>query len=390
MGPNGQAQYFARDLSEACQILLRYYEHSWVAPGERFPRRAPTQDPRDRDVRAFPHGGGFRTVGEVFSPAANPGRKKPFEIRRVMEAVSDQDHPPLERWYGMRDAEIAVVWDVHLGGHPVCLLGFESKPLPRLGWVPVYGPDQWTGGTLFPQASKKVARGGRGIRPDPQRAARPAGRLGPPHHRAGAAAPVPDRGGRARHGTGAGGRRPPRPRPHRRAVKAVPAGWLTVDASEVPENDGWLTPAERVRLATLELPWRRADWRLGRWAAKHAVAAFLGASFEAVEIRPAADGAPEALLGGDPAPVSLSFSHRAGRAACAVAPAGTALGCDLELVEPRSAAFVRDYLTPAEQALVEAAPEMDHPFLVNLIWSAKESALKALRTGLRLDTRSVE
>ncbi|HEY3571646.1 MAG TPA: carboxyl transferase domain-containing protein [Thermoanaerobaculia bacterium] len=158
MGPNGQAQYFARDLSEACQILLRYYEHTWVAPGERFPRPAPTRDPRDRDVRDFPHGGAFRTVGEVLSAAANPGRKKPFEIRKVMEAVSDQDHPPLERWYGMRDAEIAVVWDVHLGGHPVCLLGFESKPLPRLGWVPVYGPDQWTGGTLFPLASKKVAR----------------------------------------------------------------------------------------------------------------------------------------------------------------------------------------------------------------------------------------
>jgi acetyl-CoA carboxylase carboxyltransferase component/biotin carboxyl carrier protein len=158
MGPNGQAQYFARDLSEACQILLRYYEHTWTAPGERFPRTSPTRDPRDRDVRDFPHGGAFRTVGEVLSAAANPERKKPFEIRRVMEAVSDQDHPPLERWYGMRDAEIAVVWDVHLGGHPVCLLGFESKPLPRLGWVPVYGPDQWTGGTLFPQASKKVAR----------------------------------------------------------------------------------------------------------------------------------------------------------------------------------------------------------------------------------------
>jgi acetyl-CoA carboxylase carboxyltransferase component len=164
MGPNGQAQYFARDLSEACRLLLRYYEHSWAAPGERFPRPAPTADPRDRDVRAFPHdphgppGGAFRTVGEVFSEETNPGRKKPFEIRRVMAAVADQDHAPLERWYGMRDAEIAVVWDVHLGGHPVCLLGFESKPLPRLGWVPVYGPDQWTGGTLFPQASRKVAR----------------------------------------------------------------------------------------------------------------------------------------------------------------------------------------------------------------------------------------
>jgi acetyl-CoA carboxylase carboxyltransferase component/biotin carboxyl carrier protein len=158
MGPNGEAQYLARDLGEACRILLAHYEHTWVAPGERFPRPAPTRDPRDRDVRDFPHGGEFKTVGEVFSPVTNPGRKKPFEIRRVMEAVSDQDHPYLERWYGMRDAEIGVVWDAHLGGHPVCLLGFESKPLPRLGWVPVYGPDQWTGGTLFPLSSKKVAR----------------------------------------------------------------------------------------------------------------------------------------------------------------------------------------------------------------------------------------
>jgi acetyl-CoA carboxylase carboxyltransferase component len=58
----------------------------------------------------------------------------------------------------MRDAEVAVVWDAHLGGWPVCLLGFESKPLPRLGFVPVYGPEQWTGGTLFPLSAKKVAR----------------------------------------------------------------------------------------------------------------------------------------------------------------------------------------------------------------------------------------
>jgi acetyl-CoA carboxylase carboxyltransferase component len=158
MGPNGQAQYFARDLGEACQILLRHYDHTWVAPGERFPRPAPTRDPRNRDIRDFPHGGLFCTVGEVFSEVHNPGRKKPFEIRRVMQAVTDQDHKHLERWYGMRDAEMAVVWDAHLGGWPVCLLGFESKPLPRLGWVPVYGPDQWTGGTLFPLSSKKVAR----------------------------------------------------------------------------------------------------------------------------------------------------------------------------------------------------------------------------------------
>ena len=75
-----------------------------------------------------------------------------------MTAAIDQDHPPLERWAGMRAAETAVVWDAHLGGNPVCLLGIESRPVPRLGFVPADGPDQWTSGTLFPQSSKKIAR----------------------------------------------------------------------------------------------------------------------------------------------------------------------------------------------------------------------------------------
>jgi len=58
----------------------------------------------------------------------------------------------------MRAAETAVVWDAHLGGYPVCLIGIESRSVPRLGFVPADGPDQWTAGTLFPQSSKKVAR----------------------------------------------------------------------------------------------------------------------------------------------------------------------------------------------------------------------------------------
>jgi acetyl-CoA carboxylase carboxyltransferase component len=51
-----------------------------------------------------------------------------------------------------------VVWDAHLGSYPVCVIGIESKPIPRLGFVPADGPDQWTAGTLFPLSSKKVAR----------------------------------------------------------------------------------------------------------------------------------------------------------------------------------------------------------------------------------------
>ena len=97
MGPNGQAQYWAPDLSGACEVLFAHYLHSYRAPGERFPRPVTTDDPVDRDVRTFPHvaaGCDFTTVGDIFSNTANPGRKKPFDIRTVMRAVADQDHAP--------------------------------------------------------------------------------------------------------------------------------------------------------------------------------------------------------------------------------------------------------------------------------------------------------
>jgi len=142
--------------------LLRHYDHTYVAPGERFPRRDATTDPIDRDVRNYPHGKngdeGFELIGDILSDETNPGRKRSFDIRKVMKAATDQDHAPLERWAGMRAAETAVVWDAHLGGNPVCLIGIESRPVPRLGFVPADGPDQWTSGTLFPQSSKKIAR----------------------------------------------------------------------------------------------------------------------------------------------------------------------------------------------------------------------------------------
>jgi acetyl/propionyl-CoA carboxylase alpha subunit/acetyl-CoA carboxylase carboxyltransferase component len=171
MGPNGQAQHWAPDLAGACDVLFRHYEHTYRAPGERFPRRAVTTDPFDRDVCASPHEVDdlpFTTVGDVFSESANPGRKKPFDIRTVLRAAADQDHPTLERWQDAGDAQIAVVLDAHLGGWPVTLLGIESRPLPRRGFIPADGPEQWTAGTLFPRGSKKVARAvnaASGIRP---------------------------------------------------------------------------------------------------------------------------------------------------------------------------------------------------------------------------------
>ncbi len=161
MGPNGQAQYWAPDLAGALEILMAHYDHAYVAPGESGPRRAESTDPHDRDVTTFPHDpadSGFTSVGDIFSAATNPDRKKAFDIRTVMAAVSDQDHATQERWSGMADAETSVVWDAHLGGLPVALIGIESKSVPRRGFPPTDGPDVYTAGTLFPRSSKKTAR----------------------------------------------------------------------------------------------------------------------------------------------------------------------------------------------------------------------------------------
>jgi acetyl-CoA carboxylase carboxyltransferase component len=58
----------------------------------------------------------------------------------------------------MADADTAAVQDVHVGGHPVCLLGIESRSVPRRGFPPTDGPDAYTAGTLFPRSSKTAAR----------------------------------------------------------------------------------------------------------------------------------------------------------------------------------------------------------------------------------------
>ncbi len=161
MGPNGQAQYWAPDLGAATGILMAHYDHTYVAPGETGPRRAPTSDPSDRDITTYPHDpsiSGFACVGDIFSAHANPDRKKAFDIRTVMAAVADADHPTLERWAGAADAETSVVYDAHLGGIPVCLIGIESQAVPRRGFPPTDGPDVYTAGTLFPRSSKKTAR----------------------------------------------------------------------------------------------------------------------------------------------------------------------------------------------------------------------------------------
>jgi 4'-phosphopantetheinyl transferase len=170
--------------------------------------------------------------------------------------------------------------------------------------------------------------------------------------------------------------------------------WLEQTEADLPASDDWLNPSELALLSDLRFAKRRTDWRLGRWTAKNALAVYLKLPADPrflanIEIRTAQSGAPEAFIQNGAAAATISLSHRAGIAACAVAHSSGVLGCDLEISEPRSDAFLADYFTAEEQSIVARASAEDRSRLLTLLWSAKESMLKALRTGLRLDTRSV-
>ena len=173
-------------------------------------------------------------------------------------------------------------------------------------------------------------------------------------------------------------------------------GWVARGLDEVPAGDTWLSPWERERLAAMTYTKRCSEFRVSRLAAKEAIARGLGrqvaapADLAAIEVTRRPTGAPAALLDGAPAGLAMSSTDRADWAVTVVSAApGLELGCDLELVEPRSPGFVRDYLTPVEQELVWSG-RWPVAVAANLLWSAKESALKVLQTGLRRDTRSVE
>jgi 4'-phosphopantetheinyl transferase len=163
---------------------------------------------------------------------------------------------------------------------------------------------------------------------------------------------------------------------------------------DVPPLAAWMAAEESAARSSLRTEARRRGWTLGRWVAKRAAMRLAGEPDGADPRRwaviAAPDGAPEVFLDGVPRPVSISLSHRAGAALAAAAEHPAVVGCDLELVEPRTEAFIDDYLTRSERDYVRTAPPgPERDLRANLAWCGKEAALKVVRTGLRRDTRSM-
>jgi 4'-phosphopantetheinyl transferase len=183
---------------------------------------------------------------------------------------------------------------------------------------------------------------------------------------------------------------------HAPVVVRAPAGpamgwWLAVGEDALPPGTGWLAPGEAERAAVLRHP-RRTEYLLRRLAAKRAVAAVAGlpadpAALSHIEVGNLPSGAPVVHVDGSRVGLGISLTGRTGWAVCLV---GTRVGCDLELVEPRSTAFVRDSLTLTELRFMASRPDATgREVAANAVWSAKKSALKVLHTGLRHDTRDL-
>ncbi len=177
--------------------------------------------------------------------------------------------------------------------------------------------------------------------------------------------------------------------------------WLALGEDALPPDERWLAPGEAATLAGLRYTKRRNEFLLRRLVTKYAVALVTGrhtdpATLAGIEVRNAASGAPYVCAEGVPVGLGVSISDRAGWAVCVTSPAAgptalTPVGCDLELVEPRTREFMGDFLTAGERRLVASRAAGDErDAMANLIWSAKESALKALGMGLRRDTQTLE
>ncbi len=175
--------------------------------------------------------------------------------------------------------------------------------------------------------------------------------------------------------------------------------YRSVHASEFPSlvhGQAWpglLSPSEEIIFSRLAIEARRRKWLLGRAAAKSLVRDMsTGGAVpdHCISVLNQPSGAPFVLVegkGGWGRAISISHRSQVGMAAAPVDQAAR-IGADVETIEPRDPALVRQFFADGEAEMVEASSH-DRDEIVARVWSAKEAVLKLLGLGLRADTRGV-
>jgi len=181
--------------------------------------------------------------------------------------------------------------------------------------------------------------------------------------------------------------------------------WLLTDFAELERNGITQSPsrilgdAELAAYQAFPSEKRRQDWLLGRWTAKRVVSRLAGHTRPAedylrnIQVLRTETGEPSVVFPnrqGLP-PVVLSISHAGGKCFVAATDDRTCrIGVDLEPIEMRHHGLVRDFFTEAERETVHSSPDDVTDLVTNLIWCAKEAALKVLGVGLSVSSFSIE
>ena len=172
--------------------------------------------------------------------------------------------------------------------------------------------------------------------------------------------------------------------------------YCVAQLQEYTENPGrYLSAEELNEYRRFVIPKRKMEWLASRILIKRlvidSVKPTLYLSPRSINIRKRSSGVPYVELAriGKIGWLSMSHSHN-GVLIAFSSNERNPFGVDLEYVEERLPQFIADFFTESESRWVNTSQEEEKKYLVNLIWSAKETYLKAIGKGLQLDTRRVE
>lgn len=145
----------------------------------------------------------------------------------------------------------------------------------------------------------------------------------------------------------------------------------------------WLSMEERRCLQSFGSEKRRREFTLGRAAARQLVGQHLDLAPSEVPLVVADDGAVD-VVGRD---LHLSIAHSGPHAVATLAP--HPVGVDLEAVVERDHSLIRFLLHPDERDRVMRLFPYDTAPTIVLLWTLKESVLKARRSGFRLSPKKL-
>lgn len=170
--------------------------------------------------------------------------------------------------------------------------------------------------------------------------------------------------------------------------------WKYQLMQDIPDDQSWLSESELKQYQQFRFPKRQKDWLSGRFVGKSLIKAVV---FEAdsillnqLTIQNEPGGAPYPQYNQSRLNGSLSLSHRDSFAAAAWCnDEDVTIGIDLEAIETKSTGFIEDYFSKGEAEVVLTLPVEQRDVAASLLWSGKEAILKALKIGLRVDTRKL-